>query len=261
MSDAKQLVQRRFGTHAAGYVSSPTHARGYSLERLAGFVDPQPGQRLLDVATGGGHTALRLAQSGAWTIAADLTRPMLHVARDHITTHAPPGPVVYAQLDAERLPFAPDSFDAATCRIAPHHFPDVAGFVREMARVVRPGGRVVVVDQLTPPDPKTARYVNAFERLRDPSHIWAYSQGEWEGFFSGAGLAVEHFERFEVEQNLLRWAEIQGCDSPTITRLRALLAQAPDPAAAWMQPHLDPTGGGTFVIRQFLMVGRKAHES
>jgi SAM-dependent methyltransferase len=160
-------------------------------------------------------------------------------------------------LDAERLPFAPNAFDAATCRIAPHHFPHVADFVREMARVVGPGGVVAVVDQLSGGDPQTARYTNAFERLRDPSHLWAYSEGDWRGFFRGADLTIEHFEAFDVEMNFMHWAEMQGCDAPTIDRLRAMLIQAPEPVAAWMKPRLDAHGHGTFVIRQFLLVGRK----
>jgi SAM-dependent methyltransferase len=254
--DTKNLVQRQFGTHAGGYVSSPTHAAGYSLDRLSELVDPQPGSRVLDVATGGGHTALALARRGAWTIAGDLTLPMLQAARQNIRTKEIAG-VEYAQLDAERLPFAPDSLDAVTCRIAPHHFPDVALFVRECARITKPGGIIGIVDQLSPGDPKTARYVNAFEKLRDPSHVWAYSEDDWRGFYSGAGLEILHFENFETSHALTTWAERMGCDSQTILRLRALLAQAPRPVADWMKPTIPDTADATFVIRQFLLVGRK----
>lgn len=255
--DAKTLSQRQFGAHADGYVSSPVHAAGYSLERLIEMVEPGPDQRTLDVATGGGHTALALARRGAWTVAGDLTRPMLRAARNHIADQ--PGAanrVTYVQLDAERLPFPANHFDVVTCRIAPHHFPNVAEFVRECARVTRPGGIVGVVDQLSPAPPKAAQYVNAFERLRDPSHHWAYNEREWQGFFTGAGLDVFHYEAFDTSHGLIDWAERMGNDAATITRLRAMLVQAPGPAAAWMQP--QPSGQDmTFVIRQFLLVGRK----
>ncbi len=255
--DTKIRAQQQFGQHAAGYVTSNAHSSGYSLERLVALVDPQAGGRVLDVATGGGHTALRLARSGAWTVAGDLTRPMLDAARAHITAQDPAARVAYAQVDAERLPFASGAFDAATCRIAPHHFPDVAQFMREMARVVRPGGIVAVVDQLTPPDPRAARYINAFERLRDPSHNWAYSRVEWEGFFTGAGLALLHFEAFDTHHNLIEWAARMGCDETTITRLHALLLHAPEPVAEWMQPQRLDTPDPGFAIRQFLLAGRK----
>ncbi|MBN1681208.1 MAG: methyltransferase domain-containing protein [Anaerolineae bacterium] len=257
----KNLAQHQFGTHADGYVSSPVHARGYSLTRLIELIEPQPGQRVLDLATGGGHTALAEARQGAWTAAGDLTMPMLRVAREFITAQLAgeddAGPVTYAQLDAERLPFAPDSFDSVTCRIAAHHFPAVAAFVDECMRVVRPGGLVAVIDQLSPGEPKPARYINAFERLRDPSHMWAYNAEEWKGFFVGAGLDMVHYEEFETSHSLIAWAERMGNEAATISRLRAMLLQAPEPAAAWLKPHVDTTGAASFVIHQFLLIGRK----
>lgn len=253
--DAKTLAQQQFGAHAAGYVTSPVHSKGYSLDRLVDFVNPQPGQRVIDLATGGGHTALALARSGAWTVAADITMPMLRAARESIAQQHD-GIVRFVRLDAEQLPFAADTFDAVTCRIAPHHFPEVAAFVRECARIARPGGVVAVVDQLSPGDPLAARYINAFERLRDPSHQWAYNAGEWHGFFSGAGLAVEFFEAFDTHHDLTPWAQRMGNDDTTITRLRVMLQQAPDPVAAWMKPVF--AADARFVIRQFLLVGRKA---
>ena len=256
--DAKFLVQHQFGAHADGYVTSPTHAAGYSLDRLVEWVNPGPGQRMLDLATGGGHTALALARHGVWTVAGDITLPMLCAARRHIAAQLPGGAVHFARLDVERLPFASTTFDAVTCRIAPHHFPDVAQFVRECARVARPGGTVAIVDQLAPADPRTARYVNAFERLRDPSHVWAYNEDEWKGFFTSAGLAILHYESFDKHQELIDWAERMGCDAATVIRLRAMLAQAPAPVAAWLKPHVFPTGEAHFAIRQFLLVGRKS---
>lgn len=256
MHDAKFLTQQQFGAHAEGYVTSPTHRAGYSLERLIELLAPQPEWRALDLATGGGHTALSLARAGAWTVAGDLTLPMLHAARAHLREQGG-GDVLFVRLDAEQLPFAPASFDAVTCRIAPHHFPDVAQFVRECARVVRPAGVVGIVDQLSPPDPRTARYVNAFERLRDPSHIWAYNRTEWEGFFRAAGLVIAHYEEFGKEQALVPWAALMGCDAATVTRLRAMLQQAPAPVTEWLQPRDVSTPDARFTIRQFLLVGRR----
>ena len=135
--DAKALTQQQFGAHAAA--TSPRRApHGYSLDRLIEWIAPQPGQRILDLATGGGHTALALARAGARIVAADLTAPMLCAARAYVTAEmGDSGSVAFVRLDAEQLSFPAASFDAVTCRIAPHHFPDVARFVRN-ARAVRP---------------------------------------------------------------------------------------------------------------------------
>jgi len=251
----KSLVQSQFGTHAEGYVSSEAHAKGYSLTRLVELLNPQPGWRVLDLATGGGHTALALAKQQVWTVAGDLTLQMLRTARDFIAGQN--AAMQYVQLDAESLPFAAHTFDAVTCRIAPHHFPQVADFVDEAARLTKPGGVVAVIDQLSPGEPKAARYVNAFERLRDPSHVWAYNSVEWEGFFVGADLTVTHYEEFDTRHDLTPWAERMGCDAKTITRLRAMLVQAPEIVADWMKPKVPGTADASFAIRQFLLLGRK----
>jgi len=257
-SEAKSRVQAQFGAHAAAYVHATNFRQGVTLHALVEAVSPQSGQRALDVATGGGHTALALARRGLWVVAGDLTAPMLRAAREHIAAQAVRGTVHYAQLDAEALPFPEGAFDVATCRVAPHHFPHVARFVRELARVVRLGGTVGVVDIVTPPHPKTARYINAFERLRDPSHIWAYSVAEWEGFFSDAGLSLTHSELFDTRHQLSTWAQRMGRDTPTTLRLAAMLRQAPSPVAAWLRPQFAPSGlDAQFSIWQVLLVGRK----
>ena len=257
-TEAKTRVQQQFGAHAAAYVSADTFRQGVTLSALIEAVAPRSGQRALDVATGGGHTALELARRGLWVVAGDLTAPMLRAARAYTDAQPTDGAVRYVQLDAEALPFPDGVFDVVTCRVAPHHFPHVARFVREMARVVRAGGTVGVVDIVTPPQPKAARYVNAFERLRDPSHVWAYSVAEWRSFFSGAGLHVERTQIFDTRHVLSAWAQRMGRDASTTLRLAAMLRQAPPPVADWLRPQFVPSGvDAHFTIRQALLVGRK----
>jgi len=73
----KQLSQERFGRYAQGYVASQTHAAAQELAALIEMADPQPDWLVLDIATGGGHTALAFAPHVQKVIAADLTRKML----------------------------------------------------------------------------------------------------------------------------------------------------------------------------------------
>src|SRR4029079_7287745 len=84
---------------------------------------------------------------------------------------------------AEALPFPDGSFDVVACRIAAHHFTDVAAAMREMARVTR---RLVVVEDTLYVDER----VEEAERLRDPTHVRSYSEPEWAGFMEAAGLEV-----------------------------------------------------------------------
>ena len=109
-------------------------------------------------------------------------------------------------MPAEKLPFADASFDLVTCRTAPHHFADVAAFVAEVARVLRPGGVFGLVDNISPEDPKAAAPYNEFEKLRDPSHGRCLSESEWLTLINGAGLVVRQSEILTKDIELEGWA-------------------------------------------------------
>jgi ubiquinone/menaquinone biosynthesis C-methylase UbiE len=137
----KSLVQRQFGAHAAAYSTSTVHAKGASLARLIELTKPHKTWRALDVATGAGHTAAAFAPHVASVIASDLTEEMLAEAAALAASKGFAN-MTTARADAEALPFADASFELVTCRIAPHHFPDVPTFVAEARRVLVPGGEL-----------------------------------------------------------------------------------------------------------------------
>ena len=122
MGDSKSQAQARFGRFAERYVSSVGHAKGADLDILLAMARPEPGWRALDVATGGGHTALKLASHVELMVASDLTERMLHAARAHFVKQGGDAIQMLA-ADAEDLPLPDGSFDLVTCRVAPHHFP------------------------------------------------------------------------------------------------------------------------------------------
>ena len=238
--DHCDLVRHQFGTHAQNYVTSPDHAKSDSLDRLLSVVDPQPGWRVLDVATGGGHTALALAPHVREVVATDLTAAML-VAAEHFIRGQGVDNVTYREADATALPFASGAFDLVTCRIAPHHFPDCARFVREAARVLRPGGLAAVIDNIVPAEVLAARHINAIEQLRDPSHVWAYTQADWLDFFAAAGLLVTHTEVFRKVRDFDFWTGMMSVPEKTKDQLRVLILQAPQAARSALAP--EEAGG------------------
>lgn len=256
-AEVKAQTQARFGQFAQGYVESKGHASGDDLEKLVEMAQPQTGWLTLDVATGGGHTALKFAPLVGRVISSDLTPPMLNAARSFIRQQGQSN-VEFSAADAENLPFATGTFDLVTSRIAPHHFPDCFRFVQESARVLKPGGLLLIEDNSVPEDDRAARYVDAFERLRDPSHYRMYAEYEWRGMYLDAGLTVERVELIEKKGNdLVNWAERQGCTPDVIERLQILLQQAPQAAAEWMRPQAAGTTSARFDHHYILIMGRK----
>jgi ubiquinone/menaquinone biosynthesis C-methylase UbiE len=251
--DKKTLSQQRFGQLAQAYVDSATHAKGADLEYMLEIAKPQSTWSVLDVATGGGHTALKFAAYVASVVAADISPRMLGIARDFVDRDN----VIYIATDAENLAFAENTFDLVTCRIAPHHFPDCFRFVQECARVIKPGGKLLVQDMTVPENERAARYVDAFERLRDPSHDRAYVDYEWEGMFLDAGLSVEQSMKLSKPAKLLDWAERQNCSSETIEKLQIMLAQAPDDVAEFLRPCHVATDDAGFDHNYVITLGVK----
>jgi ubiquinone/menaquinone biosynthesis C-methylase UbiE len=255
--DSKTLSQERYTQYAQGYVTSKAHAQGTELERLIEIAQPQPDWIVLDVATGGGHTALTFAPHVTWVVATDITPRMLEKAEAHVAGQGVTN-VEFRPADAEDLPFEDEAFDLVTCRIAPHHFPHCARFVREGARVLRAGGLLLVQDHVLPNDEEAARAVDAFERLRDPSHNRAFDGGEWRGMFEDAELTVEHTEQVVKQHAFLDWAQRQGCTPEVIEQLIEMMRQAPAIAVEWMQPQNWSTPEATFANHHIIIAGRKS---
>ena len=187
-----------WSARAQSYVESDAHRQGADLDLIVAWAEGA--QNALDVATGGGHVARRLREAGIDAMTCD---PSAGMKPDVICR-------------AEELPFATGSFDLVACRIAPHHFDDVALAVKEMARVSR--DLVLIVD--------TVNMGEAFElaeKLRDPSHIRNYSEQEWRGFCEGAGLEIVERQIVEREIDLVAWLARTGCEGETAARVIELL--------------------------------------
>ncbi len=132
----------------------------------------KPGMRALDVATGTGDLALELAARvapGGMVIGADFSEAMLDRARAKVAAGVDLGAQVQLRFEvanALALPYADDAFDAATVGFGARNFSDLGLGLSEMTRVVRPGGRVVVLEITTPTRPPLSTFLELwFDRL------------------------------------------------------------------------------------------------
>ena len=260
----KQRVRRQFGDKAAAYATSKVHADPASLARLVEVVQPAGDWHLLDVGTGAGHTAHTFAPQVRQVVAIDLTPPMLaktqELAEERGLTN-----VLTTAADAEDLPFPAGAFDLVTSRMAAHHFPRVDHFLAEAARVLRPDGVLLLVDNVVPGSTRrgkearlqreAGRYVNAFDRLRDPSHQRSLSIYEWREALYAAGFAIEHEEVARKELDFGDWTARMGVAPDDATRLRAMLLQAPKEVLEFLTPVFR---GDTikFYLSEALFVGK-----
>ena len=185
------------------YRQSPAHSGGADLDLLVEWAAGCT--TAIDVASGGGHVTRRLREAGLEVVSCD------------------PSPGMQADVIcfAEDLPFADGSFELSATRVGAHHFADVAEATRELGRVA--SKRVIVVDNLN-----MGEEAEEAERIRDPSHVRNYNEGEWRRFFAEAGLVVEEVRTFDFPIELEPWLERTGCTGTDAARVKELMA-----------PHID----------------------
>lgn len=222
-----QQVQTQFGQSAHKYVTSTVHARGSDLQRMVELAQLRGMECVLDVATGGGHTAGAFARHVSQVVAYDITFEMLGAARSfvhqqHITN------MRFCSGDAAYLPFHDNSFDCVTTRIAAHHFADPGRFVNEVARVLQPQGILLLNDNMVPDDQELDMCMNRFEQWRDPSHVRAYTTNEWHDWLEGAGLSVTHIEPLaHKHHDFIEWTARMHMSEMERNQLEDWLLQLP----------------------------------
>jgi len=208
------VIQGTWDDRAEAYRTSAVHVGGPDLDLVVELCDPQPGRKMLDVATGGGHVARRLRSAGA----------------EVVTVDPSPGMQPDVVASAEKLPFADGAFDVVVTRYAAHHFSSIGDAVGEMARVTN--SLVVIEDH-----DYSSEETEAAEKLRDPSHVRAYSEEEWREMLESAGLEVERVEFFEIELDFDSWFARTRTPEADAARARDLLAPRTNPdGATWRSP-------------------------
>ncbi len=211
-------VKSFFGTHAEDYSRSQSHATGADLEALIVALKPRKSEVALDVATGTGFTAVALAGVAGHVVGIDVTDEMLaqagRLAREQGRVN-----VRFELGDAMRIGYPNSSFDIVTSRRATHHFEDLPKFLREARRVLRPGGRLGVVD-MSPPQGAEA-FANRIERLRDGSHTRAFAPAAWKSMVSKAGFHIQSSEVLGEPVSFEKWlypVETGGSEEAAIRR-------------------------------------------
>lgn len=259
MNDAalphQQTIQQQFDPQAQAYLGSAVHAQGPDLahaQRLVAEHLPAASARVLDIGCGAGHLAFALAPHVKQVTAADPSPGMLatvqHAARarglHNIDT-------VRAQADA--LPFDDAYFCAVVTRYSAHHWTALEASLREMHRVIKPGGWLTVIDILGHEDALVDTHLQAMELLRDRSHVRNRSASQWRALLGDAGFDVQAHEQWPLRLEFASWVARMRTPALQIEAIRALQQGAPQEVSQALHIEAD----GSFTARTGLLWVRR----
>lgn len=217
-----QIVDQ-FTRQALPFSTAPSIHDARALQLLVDAAGTGPDDTVLDVACGPGLVACAFAAVARHVTGVDLTPAMLDRARQ-LAADKGIANVTFDAGDVVRLAFPDGVFSIVVSRYAFHHFTDPGAVLREMVRVCRPGGRVLVADLVASPDPVKAQAFHQMEILRDASHARALPLAELRRLFGAAGLgepvATEWTIDVDVEGLLERSFPVPGSEA-TIRKMFA----------------------------------------
>ena len=231
-------VRERFTRTAdafADFALGPRRSEATWLVELAG---PQGHEVALDVACGPGTFARAFAPRVRRACGLDLTVAMLERAR-RVAVEEDLQNLSFACGNAYALPFADGAFDLASCGYSLHHMSDPLAVLRELARVVRPGGRVALLDLVAPEEPESGELNNRIEITRDHSHVRTLSASEFERLLGQANFKLFRREVKERLRSFDDWMQIAGLEpgDPSYARTRELMEATIRDDAAGFHPH------------------------
>jgi ubiquinone/menaquinone biosynthesis C-methylase UbiE len=202
-----------FTWQAQAFNASPAMHANQSLAGLVGLVPPDSNQRWLDAACGSGIVGRELCQRVGEVHGVDVTPAMIDLATQE-SKKAGIENMSFSIGDVCALPMADSSFDGALTRFTVHHLPVPQRLLSELARVVRPGGLVVVQDHVTDTDPGPAAWHQEIERLRDPSHWACLTPAALRTLCTSANLVPEYEQLVRFELDFDEWLS-RGSGSDT----------------------------------------------
>jgi SAM-dependent methyltransferase len=225
-------IRDEFAHQADAFAASPVMSLGATLGAVVDLVPADPAARWVEVACGPAAISRALAPRVGSVQGVDLTPAMVAKASAEAAVASLEN-LSFAVGDATALDFEDGAFDGAVTRFSLHHIPAPERVVAEMARVVRPGGFVVIADHVTDEDGNTAAWHEQIERLRDPSHWACLTPSRIVALGERAGLTLDSEGLIAFEIDYAEWLN-RGSGGPANAELiDRLLDDAPSAPASF----------------------------
>ena len=222
----EQSISKSFGANAERYLTSPVHSTGADLDFLGKFVAALDQPRVLDLGCGAGHASFATAPFAQEVVAFDLTQAMLEVTAAAAKERGLSN-ISTMQGSVDELPFHGAEFDCVVSRYSAHHWNDVPRALREVKRILKPGGQVCIIDLAGAPSPLLDTHLQSVELARDPSHVRSYSNAEWLASFQKASLDARVEQRWRLATEFSSWVSRIGTSAEGIAAIRHLWSGAP----------------------------------
>jgi SAM-dependent methyltransferase len=245
----EESIRDEFTHQAESFARSAAMSSAEMLGALAQLVPEDAGASWIEVACGPGLVAREIAGRVGSVRGVDLTPAMLETARREAAARGI-GNVEFSEGDATALRFDGDGFDGAITRFSLHHIPAPARVVAEMARVVRPGGLVVVGDLVTDADADAAAWHQEIDRLRDPSHWATLGPARLRAIGEAAGLMLDSERIAPIELDFDEWLERGSGGAAAASLIDRLVADPPAGAESFRVVERD--GGRYLQLRYWL---------
>lgn len=245
------LVKAQFSGQAAAYLQSHVHAQGADLRRLSEWLADDKHAELLDIGCGAGHASFTAAPLVANVTAYDLSEGMLAVVKQEAEKRNLRN-ITCTQGPAEVLPFADNRFDIVISRYSAHHWHDIQAALMEIRRVLKPGGRFILMDIATPGKAMLDVWLQTVEMLRDPSHIHNYSQGQWLTMVNNRGMVIEKLVGDKLHLEFSSWVARMKTPENIVEAIRYLQSKVSDEVRA----HFAIADDGSFVSDTIMFEAR-----
>lgn len=228
----EESIRAEFSEQTDVFSRAAALRQAATLGAVLDAVPADPEARWLEVACGAAMVGRALAPQVGSVHGCDLTPAMVERAREEAVA-AGLANAEFSLGDATALEFEDGSFDGAVTRFSFHHIPAPQRALEEMARVVRPGGYVVVADHARDEDPEVAAWVEEIERLRDPSHWACLTPRRLRAIGEAAGLTLDQERLIPFELDFEDWRDRSSGGPAAAPLIDRLLAEAPPGAEAF----------------------------